>query len=315
MAPVTALVCTVDRPALAKSAVQALLRSEGVELELILMDQSAGDETSRALGPLLADPRLVYVRTVARGKPHALNEGLARARGEVVVCTDDDCQPSRSWVARMAEALLSQPGAALAFCRVDPAPHDASAGYVPSFAPRSTRLVRTLTELMRERGIGAGMALQRAAVLALGGFDEAVGPGALFPSGDDYDLAVRALLHGYGVFQTSDVSITHHGFRTFAEGRLHARLNFIGIGAICAKALRVGGWSSLPLTLWEFGAHALWPPFGDLVRFRRPRGLSRIVGFAQGFVRGLQTRLDRERIRFVPGAACLQLSDAHGRSQ
>ena len=47
------------------------------------------------------------------------------------------------------------------------------------------------------------MILRRDVVLSLGGFDEAIGPGARFPSGDDWDIAHRVLLNGWHVYETA----------------------------------------------------------------------------------------------------------------
>jgi len=149
------------------------------------------------------------------------------------------------------------------------------------------------------RGLGAGMALRREVALELGGFDEALGPGARFLAAEDMDFAVRALLRGFHVYDTGDRPILHHGFRSFAQGREHARRDFIGLGAACAKPLRARRWNAMVLPAWEFSAHALWPPLADLLHLRRPRGLARISGFVQGFADGLRTPVDPQTVVFV----------------
>jgi GT2 family glycosyltransferase len=135
-------------------------------------------------------------------------------------------------------------------------------------------------------------------VLAFGGFDETFGPGARFASGDDWDISLRALLRGWHVYDTARLSVLHHGFRTLAEGRDHARRDWIAIGALCAKPIRAGHMSAVILPVWFFGAQALWPPLRDVLRLRRPSGLSRIVGFVRGFVNGLRTPVDRKTLVF-----------------
>jgi hypothetical protein len=144
------------------------------------------------------------------------------------------------------------------------------------------------------------MALRRDATLALGGFDDAVGPGARFPSGDDWDITHRLLLSGWHVYETADLSILHHGFRTLADGREHARRDWVAIGAVCAKPIRAGHVSAVVVAIWYFFGYALWPPLGDVLRMRRPRGRSRIAGFIQGMVQGLRTPVDRKTLLFRP---------------
>ena len=269
-------------------------------MEVLVIDQSDGPESEQALATLASDPRLRYVRSRARGKGAALNEGLRLARGDIVAFTDDDCVVPPGWAAGMARALEAQPTAAVVFCNVMPGPHDRTAGYIPAFEPRSNRLLRSIGASRGRLGLGAAMALRRKVVLALGGFDETFGPGARFGSGDDWDLSHRMLLTGWHVYETADLSVVHHGFRTLAEGREHARRDWVAIGALCAKPIRAGRLDAVVLPIWYFSVLALWPPLRDLLRLQRPSGLSRIDGFIRGFLQGLRRRVDPKTLLFRP---------------
>jgi glycosyltransferase involved in cell wall biosynthesis len=291
----TAIVCTRDRPEDVVRAIRSLLASPE-DFELLVVDQSEGPATEEALSALQHDRRLRYVRSKTRGKGAALNIGLGLMRGEVLVCTDDDCEVEPGWVGAMATVFEEAPSAAVAFCRVEAPPYDRTAGYVPeSTEPR--RVVRSVNELLGTRGMGAGMAVRREVMLELGGFDELFGPGARFMSADDVDVAVRVLLRGWHVYTTGDRRVVHHGFRTLQEGRVHARRDYVGIGAACAKPIRAGQVRAVLLPFWEF-AHALWQPIADVVHLRRPRGLARITGFIEGFAGGLRLPVDAKTLLF-----------------
>jgi hypothetical protein len=214
------------------------------------------------------------------------------------VCTDDDCEAPDGWISEMAALLEACPDAAIAFCAVLALPHDRSAGYVPAFHVAKERMLTSLGDARRGIGLGAGMALRRGVILSLGGFDESFGPGARFGSGDDWDLSLRVLLRGWHVYQTARTAIHHFGFRAFAEGRRHAHRDWFAIGAVCAKPIRAGHWSGLRLIVAWFGGDAVRPMLGDLLRFRRPRGFTRVSAFVQGFVRGLARPVDREKLIF-----------------
>jgi GT2 family glycosyltransferase len=201
----------------------------------------------------------------------------------------------------MARVLQSHPTAAMAFCQVVTAPHDRELGYVPAYAVRASRLLRSIVSARTGFGLGAGMALRRDFVLSIGGFDESFGPGARFPSADEWDMALRALLTGKHVYETTELAVVHDGFRTFEEGRLHARRDWLAIGAFCAKPLRAGYFRAGVIPLWLFCTRALWPPVADMLRLHRPKGLARIVGFLEGFTQGLQTQVERKTLRFVDG--------------
>jgi glycosyltransferase involved in cell wall biosynthesis len=300
MTSASAIVCTRNRPAAVVHAVSSLLggTQPDLVLDLLVIDQSDGPETERELARFAADPRLRYRRSRARGKGAALNEGLALAAHEIVVCTDDDCEAPPGWVAAMAAVLTQKSEAALVFCNVVPVPHDATQGYVPAYQRSANRELRRIQETCAGHGLGAGMALRRSAVLGLGGFDESVGPGARFPSGDDWDIEHRLLLKGWTIFETADVCVVHDGFRTFSEGRAHTRRDWTAIGAVCAKPLRAGYWRAAVVPLWVFGVDALWPPVADVLHLRRPRGLIRITGFVSGFWEGMRTPVDRRTLLF-----------------
>ena len=293
---VSALICTRNRPGDVVRAVRSLLASPE-SFELIVVDQSDGPDTKEALAELAADPRLCYVQSMTLGKGAALNEGLRVAHGDVVLCTDDDCEAPPTWVGAMATVFEEAPSAGVAFCRVDAPPYDPSEGYVPDF-DRPRRLLRSVGSLCGRLGLGAGMAIRRDVVLGLGGFDELMGPGAPFQSADDVDLALRMVLFGWHVYNTGDRAIVHHGFRNMIQGREHGRRNFTGLGAVCAKPVRAGRLRAMVLPVWGL-SHALSSPVLDLLRFRRPRGLSRITGFLSGFTRGLRVPVDREHLLFV----------------
>jgi len=294
----SAVICTRNRPGPLAKVVGALLQGEAEDLDLVVVDQSDGSETYAALAPYLPDPRLRYHRSVTRGKGAALNEGLALVRGIAAVCTDDDCVPPPGWVGDMTRILLARPDTAVVFCRVDPVPHDRSLGYVPAYEIVRSRPLRSIGDVCRGLGIGAGMAVRRDFVMSIGGFDESFGPGGRFPSADEWDIAIRALLYGREVYETADLAIVHDGFRTFAEGEAHARRDWIALGAVCAKPLRAGYWSAVVIPAWLLSVQAVWPPVLDLLSLRKPRGIGRITAFVQGFLSGFATPVERDTLRF-----------------
>lgn len=296
---VSAVVCTRGRSAQLVRAVESLLDSPRGELEVIVVDQSSDTSTEEALRPFHSDTRLHYRRSSSHGKGAALNEGLKHARGEVVVFTDDDCIAPTGWVLDMARVLHSQPGAVIAFCRVVPVPHDRARGYVPAYEPTAARTLRSVAALRDGLGLGAAMALKRAFVLSMGGFDESFGPGGRFPSADEWDICVRALLTGHQIYETPDLEVIHDGFRTLLEGRRHARRDWIALGAVCAKPLRARYWKATIVALSLLSRQALWPIVSDVLRLRSPRGLGRVEAFLRGFALGMLTPVDRKKLLFV----------------
>jgi glycosyltransferase involved in cell wall biosynthesis len=292
------VICTRNRPEPLAKVVGSLLAGERAPFELLVIDQSDEPLAERAQQLLPRDERLRHVRSSERGKGKALNQALGLARGSILVCTDDDCQAPPGWISGMARALESQPQAVMAFCRVLPVPHDRTAGYVPAYELRQSRTLRSISDMCGGLGIGAGVALRSDFVRSIGGFDEAFGPGGRFPSADEWDLAIRSLLSGRHVFETAELEIVHDGFRTFEQGRAHARRDWLALGAVCAKPLRAGHWKAAVVPVWLFSTQAVWPPLADALALRKPRGVGRIVAFVQGFAQGLLQRVEAETLRF-----------------
>ena len=293
---ISALICTANRPELACRAVASILTNTHPSFEVLIVDQSDDGRTGTGIRRFFRDARVRYLRSRERGKGAALNAGLAIARAEIVACTDDDCVTPPEWLVRMSAAFEGREGVAVVFGAVNAAPHDRGAGFVPTYQPAADRLVTSILEKARARGIGACMGLRRSAVLALGGFDPAFGPGGRFPSCDDWDIAARALLVGYAVYETPSVLVVHDGFRTFREGRDHARRDWYALGAACAKPVRAGHLRAGLVAMQVFLADAVAPLVRDLVRLRPPIGLTRITAFVAGFIRGLRTPLRHDSL-------------------
>ena len=279
--------------------VRSLLAQGEPPHEVIVIDQSDNGRTAKALEQI-GDERLRYFHSTSVGKGAALNEGLSRARGEIIVCTDDDCEAPAGWVAGIARALEECPKAAIAFSNVVAPPYDKSTGYIPTYERSKGRVVSSVLGLCSGYGLGAGMALRRSAIVQLGGCDEAMGPGGRFPSADDIDLAIRALQLGWYVRDTAETSIVHHGFRSFADGREHAQRDWLALGATCSKSLRGRRPLGSVPTLFLFATRALWPPVKHIATLKRPSGFLRIKAFLVGFASGLTVPVDRNHMLFVP---------------
>lgn len=300
--------CTRDRGALVTAAIRSALASVGVCLELIVVDQSSSDHTERALAPLRADPRLRYVRSSTQGVSAARNIGIRLASNDVVLLTDDDVTVAGDWARNFHAALEPLERVAVAFCRVDAGDHDRERGFVPDHVIERPLLIKSLWSKSRARGVGAGMAVRRDAVLALGGFDEQLGPGARLRSGEDRDLAARALIAGWWLYQTPAAVVVHHGFRTWSEGRDLTRRDWYGIGAAYAKLLKCGHIGVLVVLVHEVAYLGFIKSACRDFSRDGTFGLRRVVYFAQGAVAGLRAPVERSTSLFRESVHALRPS-------
>ena len=225
---------------------------------------------------------------------------MSISNGAIIAITDDDVTVPENWLSVMDALFEEYPNVAAAFCNVVAAPHDQSAGFIPDYVRTGTVEIKTMRAKCRARGIGAGIALRRATLIRMGGFDPMLGPGAPLGSTDDRDLAMRALLMGWHVLETDRIAVVHDGFRTWSEGRALTRRDWYGMGTSLAKPIRLGRFNTLVVVLWEGLVMAIIDPLIDTIRTRRASGLKQGWYFWRGFIVGLRHPIDRETMCFLP---------------
>ena len=304
---VSVIVATRDRPEALARAVASILACQHPSFELIVVDQGEGD-AARGVVEAAGDARLVYMRDAERGKSRALNAALARARGELLAFTDDDCTAAPDWLAELERALDAEPGAGLLFGVLRAAPHDPAESFTPAFEPVERRRLHGRHAMGFDDSAGApaggDMAARAELFRRVGPFDPCLGPGGRFITGEDTDLQHRALRAGFAVLYEPACVVTHWGARPLAggvaaelvRGARYAR------GAILAKELRLGE----PRELARLGrvvAGDLGTVAVSLARRGRPTGAGRSAHLLRGFLAGLRQPLDRRRGVYRCGAA------------
>jgi GT2 family glycosyltransferase len=301
-AALSVVVATRNRGATVVRTVASILVNREPLLEILVVDQSDDASTRDALEPLLGDERLRYVRSTTVGLARARNEGVAAASAPLVALTDDDCEVPADWGARIVEALEGDERLALVFGNVVPAPFDSEAGYIPGYVRRAEFLADELGKKSDVDGTGACMAVRRRAWAAIGGFDEMLGAGSVFPAADEGDFAIRALAAGWCVLETPAVWVVHHGFRTRREGHELVCVYARGTGAMMGKHLRcrtprTGRLLAAMAWRWTLGSVHPSAQVGD----GRHR-LLRLLAFVQGLAMGAAAPVDRGARLFAPPA-------------
>src|ERR687894_81355 len=175
----TVVVPTVGRPSL-DVLLDALAQAPGPRpAELVLVDDRPAGEPLRPERPGL--PPLRVVRTGGGGPARARNLGWRSVRTEWVAFLDDDVVPDPDWYRRLAEDLTDLPA--------DVAGSQGRVGVPLPDDRRPTDWERGTAGLVRALWITADLAYRRAALAAVGGFDER------FPRAfrEDSDLALRVM--------------------------------------------------------------------------------------------------------------------------
>jgi len=98
---------------------ESVVSQQGVELEVIVVDDASSDETPLVTAAFAAaDPRVRVIRHQAnRGHLATFNEGLKEARGEYVLKLDADDMLAPGALARAATVMDRHPGVGLVYGR------------------------------------------------------------------------------------------------------------------------------------------------------------------------------------------------------
>ncbi len=306
---VSVLICTRDRPDTVGQAIESVARCRfDDDFDLHVMDQSTTDAT-RVIVERLADQfrdrlPIVYHHLDKAGLSRAYNTGIRATSGRIVACTDDDVVVSPDWLARIVEAFGRDPELGLLYGMVlvpdSLRDAEASGTIVPT-------LWRTNALRMHERdhnfivwGMGANMAIRRAMIDSVGGFDEALGGGAPLRSSQDFDFALRTYRAGYAISLDPTVKVDHYGSRTPEQWPATLRNYGIGDGAFYSKHIRCGDALALRLLFRQFAwVSKTWAL--ESLRERRPvavndygRNLFTGIRLGSRFAVDKQRRLYRE---------------------
>lgn len=170
--------------------VETLLESEGVDLEVIVVDDGSTDGTAAALADLHEAGHIRLLRQPNGGKARALNAGIEAATGDVVLYTDADSLFLRATVALMARWFADP--AVDAVCGND-APLRASTGLQKLLTLTThigTGYVRRALSIVRCLPIVSGNlgAVRRRVLQEIGGFRPIWGE----------DLEITWRLHAHG---------------------------------------------------------------------------------------------------------------------
>ena len=230
----------------------SLLAQDYADYEVIVVDDDSTDATGAIVAGLAThDPRLRLVSGAPLpdgwlGKPHALSEGAAVARGEILILTDADTvhtPESISWAVTnlqdhrvdILSGYLNQEYGSLGERLVVPTMY-AAMMVVPLFLIPRTRSPRLAF------AIGQYVVLRRAALEDVGGF-EAIKDSIV----DDMSMAIRMKESGHrGVFLDARAAAScrlYNGYRESFEGIERSIYSAVGgrpLAALAVTAIVLG---------------------------------------------------------------------------
>jgi len=252
------LICTRDRAGQLARCLEALPAADiaATGTEVVLVDNASTDGTAALLAAFAARAPfpVTLVHEPRGGRSHALNAGLGRVRGDLVVFTDDDCYLGEGYLPTVAHEFA---GGVIQYGGGRILLHDPTDARIAVQYSTRRRVFRPGAILRPGVIQGANMVVARTVFDRVGTFDVELGAGARFRC-EDSEFLARAALGGFtGAYIPELVVHHHHGRRPGPETAALHRLNAHGRGAYYARFLLDGhagfllGWARRSLAPWR----------------------------------------------------------------
>lgn len=235
---ISVVIPTKDRPDALRDALRSIVDGAHEDFEIIVIDQSAGDE-SRTVVAELADDRVTHVfnRRQGFGAASSRNLGMAMAASDVIAITDDDVVAPSDWLRKITERFVADPDLDFICGGLIAPEYDRTAGHVPEYRPDPSLARRKLAQQVS----GASFSLRRRVLHTVGGYDEFCGPGSRLRASDDTDFCHRVLRAGCRVAVEPDIWVLHaNGFRAQGDASALFERYAFGNGGNYGRFVRSG---------------------------------------------------------------------------
>lgn len=224
---------TRDRPQLISRSLSALLSNTDLPDEIVIIDQSRTDATRQAIAAL-ESPLIVHIPSTETGLSRARNTGIRSSRFSIIGFTDDDCIPSRSWIASAKSVIQRVPESAVWVGKVFYDERCITDEVIATHRETCYSLKGT-NDPWRFGPAGGNAFFRRSTFARVGFFDPLLGQGSEFPSSEDGDMIYRILKANLQVTYSDHIRSYHLNWRSEDE-ELNNSYNYgLGFGAMMAK--------------------------------------------------------------------------------
>jgi GT2 family glycosyltransferase len=309
----TVAICTKDRPDLLKRCLDAVASIRPPWVEVTVVDNASKTTATRDIVAAHADVHYFFENRP--GLDFARNRALSEATSEWIAYLDDDVVVDRGYFDGLAAAWAEHPDAGAVTGLVLPLELETEAqiiferngGFGRGFTPRRYASALSGNSLYPCGsgifGAGCNMAFNRRALLALGGFDEALDTGAPLPGGGDLDIFYRTVRASWIFVYEPRMAVFHQHRRELYALRRQYWSWGVGFMAFVVKSYRADK-DMQPqfrgLVRWWF--HYQLRRFAKAAVGRGMLPLRFVAAEIVGGIQGLFGAYDRSRHRLAPHA-------------
>lgn len=220
----TLIICTRDRPERLRRCLQSVTNGLDQDVDVIVVDSAPRSTASLDVVEAFTSSGSPIRRVVEPrpGLSRARNTGMQSADAVLVAFVDDDVLVEPGWLTPLRQALVDDTvGVAVGLVPSAEVETRAQMEFERRI-PWSSRLAPARLSLASgsrlpapfpynagQIGTGANMAVRRATVIELGGFDTALGAGTWTKGGEDLEMFVRVLRTGWDIAYVPSSIVWH----------------------------------------------------------------------------------------------------------
>jgi GT2 family glycosyltransferase len=228
------IIASRDRPDLLADTVASILQGEEVPAEMVIVDQSHNSHPTIGKLQVSRGCQVRYLWVQTTGLSRGRNTAIAAARYDILTVIDDDMYVAPDWFSRLVQSLEKGGPRSVVTGQVLPYIPDGGMSFVPSIKIAEAPAIYH-GRVEKNVLFTGNMAMYRAAVEAVGFFDERLGAGAVYPSAEDSDYGFRLLEKGFCIRYAPEAKVSHRAWRTEGD-YLPLRWSYgLGRGAFYAK--------------------------------------------------------------------------------
>jgi len=209
---ISLVICTRNMCSALRACIECIERLESPgEWELIVVDNGSTDGTADWLRSFAerSSLRVVLVSEPKQGLGGARNAGIAKATGQIIAFTDDDCYVSSDFLIQILEIFRDD---RIGFMGGRILLHDQTDIPITIRPDTEMQIIGPYSFIQAGELQGANMAVRRSLMAEIGGFDPKFGKGSQFKGGEDMDLQARASAHGAtGIYHPGPLVWHNHG--------------------------------------------------------------------------------------------------------
>ena len=228
---ISMLMGTLNRKELMLRAIESVLSQSHKDFQIIIIDQSEEDNEIS----LPNDDRIRYFHIAEKGLSHARNVGLQYATGDIIGLMDDDAVYEK-YVLEKVNNLFEQDNklGLVSGCVRDFVTNEIS------LKGMSTKKLNIVKKNIFRCCISPSMFIKKE-VFHDNLFDEQLGLGAFWGSGEETDIALQAIYKDFNALFCPDIVVFHptriKQIEPFEKVASYSR----GFGAVCAKHVHLFG--------------------------------------------------------------------------